>query len=195
LSPLGIPITLLLSLVGRIFKPFMVYGYYDRGSKKLRKLTRISSTALLSDKKNISIGDNCWIWHHSILDGSNGITIGDGVQIGAWVGIFTHSSHVAIRLHGENYLRLAQDSRIGYVRAPVSIGDYTFIGAGAKILPGVTIGKGCVISAGAVVNKDIPDYSIAVGNPAKVMGSSIDLDRKFLEIEGIRDQYFDKDAI
>ncbi|MDB2487724.1 acyltransferase [Alphaproteobacteria bacterium] len=193
LSPLGIPIHFLQAFLGRIFRPFMVYGYYDKSEKKFRKYTRVSSTALLSDDNKISIGDNCWIWHHSILDGSNGIKIGKGVQIGAWVGIFTHSSHIAIRLHGENYLRVDRDDRVGYVRGSVTVGDYTFIGAGAKILPGVEVGSGCVISAGAMVTKDVPDYSIAAGNPAKVIGSTADLDKRFLEIDGIRDQYFNQD--
>ena len=195
LSPLGIPIHVILSFIGRAFRPFMVYGYYDNSEKTFRKFTRISSTAVLSDDKKISIGDNCWIWHHSILDGSNGIRIGKGVQIGAWVGIFTHSSHIAIRLHGENYLRVDRDDRVGYVRGPVTIGDYTFIGAGAKILPGVVIGNGCIISAGAMVTKDVPDNSIAAGSPARVIGNTMDLDKEFLEIDGVRAHYFDQDAI
>lgn len=195
LSPLGVPIHFILAFFGRIFRPFMVYGYYDKSENKFRKYTRVSSTALLSDANKISIGDNCWIWHHSILDGSNGIRIGKGVQIGAWVGIFTHSSHIAIRLHGDNFLRVDRDDRIGYVRGPVSIGDYTFIGAGAKILPGVEVGSGCVISAGAMVTKDVPDNSIAAGNPAKVIGNTTDLDKKFLKIDGIKDQYFNQDYI
>ena len=155
LSPFGRIISFFLSSVGRLFTPFMIYGYYDQGSGRFRRLTRISSTAVLGDKAKIAIGDNCWIWHHSILDGSNGITIGKGVQIGAWVGIFTHSSHVAIRLHGDDYLKVDKSERIGYIRGSVIIGDYTFIGAGAKILPGVVIGKGCIISAGAIVSKHI----------------------------------------
>ena len=195
LSPLGMPIHLIQAFIGRVFRPFMVYGYYDKSQKRFRKYTRISSTALLSDNEHISIGDNCWIWHHSILDGSNGIRIGKGVQIGAWVGIFTHSSHIAIRLHGDNYLQVDRDDRVGYVRGSVTIGDYTFIGAGAKILPGVEIGSGCVISAGAMVTRDVPDHSIAAGSPAKVIGSTIDLDRGYLEIDGIREQYFNQDAV
>ena len=55
------------------------------------------------------------------------------------------------------------------VSKPVSIGDGCWIGEKVCILPGVTIGKKCVIGAGSVVTKSIPDYSIAVGNPAKVV--------------------------
>ena len=56
--------------------------------------------------------------------------------------------------------------------APIVIEDDVFIGARAIVLKGVTIGKGSVIGAGAVVSKSIPPYSIAVGNPAKVVGGS-----------------------
>ena len=53
---------------------------------------------------------------------------------------------------------------------PVEIGDYVFIGPRAIILPGVKIGKGAVIGAGAVVTKDVPDFAIVGGVPAKVIG-------------------------
>ena len=60
----------------------------------------------------------------------------------------------------------------GCVSKPIVIEDDVFIGARAIVLKGVTIGKGSVIGAGAVVSKSIPSYSIAVGNPAKVIGDS-----------------------
>lgn len=52
---------------------------------------------------------------------------------------------------------------------PITIGDDCWLGANVTVLPGVTIGKGCTIGAGAVVQKSIPDYSVAVGVPAKVI--------------------------
>lgn len=53
---------------------------------------------------------------------------------------------------------------------PITIEDDCWLGANVTVLPGVTIGKGCTIGAGAVVNKDVPPYSVAVGVPAKVVG-------------------------
>lgn len=53
------------------------------------------------------------------------------------------------------------------MKAPVSIGHDTWIGARATILPGVTIGNFCVVAAGAIVNKDVPDYTVVAGIPAK----------------------------
>ena len=195
LSPLGYLISFILNIVGIVFHPFMVYGYWNRVSGKFRRFTRISSTALILNKNQFDIGDNCWIWHHSIIDSSNGVKIGEGVQIGAWVGIFSHSSHVAIRLHGRHYIEVDKNERVGYVRGAVEIGDYSFIGASAIIFPGVKIGRGCVIAAGAVVNKDIPDFSIASGNPAKIIGKTSDLDQNYFDKQIVRDQYFDRQVV
>ena len=52
---------------------------------------------------------------------------------------------------------------------PVEIGDDCWIGANVTILPGVKIGQGCTIGAGSIVTKDIPDFSVAVGSPARVI--------------------------
>ena len=62
----------------------------------------------------------------------------------------------------------------GASRKGIKIGKDCWIGSGVKILDGVTIGDGCIIAAGAVVNKDIPEYSIAGGIPARVIKSRKD---------------------
>lgn len=62
---------------------------------------------------------------------------------------------------------------------PVEIGDYAWIGAGATVLPGVRVGRHAVIGAASVVTKDVPDYAVAVGNPARVI--------KMLDKEKIED--------
>ena len=136
-----------MNLLATFHRPFMVYGYFKKKNNKFCKFTRISSTAVIIDKSKLYLGDNSWIWHHTILDASNGIQIEKGCQIGAWVGIFTHGSHFAIRLLGENYIKIDKDKRIGYQRGPVHIGEYTFIGAKTIIMPDVKIGKGCIIGA------------------------------------------------
>ncbi len=182
----------MMRAVAYLKQPFMVYGYRDKVSGKFRKLTRISSSAVLGDSHNISIGDNVWIWHHSIVDGSNGVVIGEGCQIGAWVGIFTHGSQVSVRLYGDKYIETPKEGRKGYTRAGVKIGQYAFIGAGATIMPGVSIGNGALIAAGAIVSCDVPDFGIARGSPAKVVGDVRKIDEKYWNDSDLHDFYFDQ---
>jgi acetyltransferase-like isoleucine patch superfamily enzyme len=195
LSPLGILISSAMNLLTFLSRPFMVYGYFDRPTRTFRKFSRVSSSAVIGDKRNVHIGDHVWIWHHSILDGSNGIKIGRGSQVGAWVGIFSHSSHMAIRLYGERYITVPREDRIGYSRGAVEIGEYCFVGAGALIMPGVTLGKGCLVTAGALVTRSAPDYSILRGSPAKVVGDVRDLDREYLDNTEFQQSYFDQDVV
>ncbi len=189
LSPLGFLISFIQNIFATFHRPFMVYGYYNYIQKLRMRKVRISSTVKIMSKDKLDINDNVWIWHHSIIDASNGVTIGKGCQIGAWVGVFTHSSHLSIRLMGDSYMD--SDERIGYQSGSVVIGDYCFIAASSIILPGTTIGKGVVISAGSVVNKDIPNYSIVSGNPAKVIGSVLKMDREYYKNPIVQQNYFD----
>ena len=57
-------------------------------------------------------------------------------------------------------------------------------------MPGVHIGKGCVVGVNSVVTKDVPDYSIVVGAPARVIGSTLDTDSKFFTDEEVRKNYY-----
>jgi acetyltransferase-like isoleucine patch superfamily enzyme len=111
-----------------------------------------------------------------------GIDIGEGCQISSWVGIFTHGSQSAIRLLGDQYVHTPNRVRGGYDRGSVVIGKYSFIGPGSIVLPGVTIGKGCLITAGTVVTKNIADYSVVAGQPGRIVGNTIESDaRQFKE--------------
>lgn len=106
------------------------------------------------------IGDGTWIGPFCMIDGSGGLTIGRGCDIAAGTHIYTHSSAA----------RCASAGASPIDRAPVVIGDHTFLGANSVVLMGVTIGSHCVIGAGSVVTTDLPDRSIAVGVPARVVG-------------------------
>jgi acetyltransferase-like isoleucine patch superfamily enzyme len=129
----------------------------------------------------ISIADNVFIWHYTIIDGTGGVEIGEGTQIGAWVGVFTHSSHIAIRIYGHYYNEVPETEKKGYPVDGVKIGKYVFVGAGSKILPGVTIGDGALISSLSLVNRDVKPFEIVTGNPAIVIGDTRDLDKKYLD--------------
>ena len=110
---------------------------------------------------NISFGNGCYVgYRFSILAGED-VSIGNDVLIASGVTICSEN-------HGIN-----PSLPVAYMHQPllckkVSIGDGTWIGENVIILPGVSIGKKCVIGGGAVVTKNVPDYSIAVGNPAVV---------------------------
>jgi len=183
------------NLAARFQRPFMVYGYKDRPSREFRKFTRMSSTVSILSRDRLSVGDYVWVWHHTILDATEGLEIGEGCQIGAWVGVFTHGSEKAIRLLGKQFVGIHNTEREGYSRGAVKIGDYTFIAAGSIILPGVTVGKGCLLGAGTLVAKDVPDYSIVAGMPGKVRGTTLDLDRPYLRAGKCQDTYYDQELL
>lgn len=154
----------------------MVYGFYNRKTKQYLKRTRIGSTVKLINKKSIDISDNVWIGHYALIDGIGGVAVGKGVHISSHTVIYSHSSQDAIRLLGDQYMMEAPENRSGYKIKPVTIGDYSFIGTGSILLPGSTIGRGCIIGAGSVVRGDIPDYSIANGNPIQIIGDTRERD-------------------
>ncbi len=107
---------------------------------------------------NIRCGDNVFFNVNCVVLDENKVTIGSNVLFGPGVQLYTASHPLE-----------AQMRRTHKISKPISIGDDCWIGGNAIICPGVTIGNGCVIGAGSVVTKDIPDYSMAVGNPAKVI--------------------------
>lgn len=168
--------------------PKMLWGYND-ASGNWRPRTRISDTVFLYYPERINIADNVFVWHYTILDGTGGLEIEEGAQIGAWVGVFTHSSHIAIRIYGRHYSEVPESQKRGYPVNKVKVGRYAFIGAGAKILPGVSIGRGALVAAGAVVNTNVDDFQIVSGNPAVVVGDTRKLDAKYLKDPQLREWY------
>lgn len=69
--------------------------------------------------------------------------------------------------------RILSHDFVGNRHLPVKIGDYSFIGCGAIIMPGVSIGDHCIIGAGSVVTRDVPSRCIAVGNPARIVKEGV----------------------
>jgi acetyltransferase-like isoleucine patch superfamily enzyme len=110
---------------------------------------------------HITVGRRSLIGESCILRGQGGITIGDDVYLGTLVQILA-VNHVF-------YDTTRPISMQGITAQGISIGDGSWIGSGAIILDGVRIGRNVVVGAGAVVTRDVPDYCIAVGNPARVI--------------------------
>lgn len=107
------------------------------------------------------------------------IHISDKVVISREVMLLTHDHSIANALKaiqkpfwGGSSVNKAGGAAI-YVK-PISIGENSFIGARASLLPGTSIGKNCIIGAGAVVKGSIPDNSIVIGNPARVIANTIE---------------------
>ena len=111
----------------------------------------------------IRIGDNVAIGKDTIIFAGRegGITIGNDVAIAAQCYIIDSD-------HGLKKNRLIREQTIS--SQPIAIEDDVWLGAGVKILKGVTLKRGCVCAAGAVVTHDVPEYAIVGGVPAKVIG-------------------------
>lgn len=115
---------------------------------------------------HITIGDHSLINMNCTLLDTGKITIGHHTLVGPDVKIYTalHPVEASERFFADGDGNLVLKTKT----APVTIGDYVWIGGGAVILPGVTIGDGTVIGAGSVVKKSIPAGVIACGNPCTV---------------------------
>ena len=105
--------------------------------------------------KNVTIGSGVTVMNGALMMAAGGITIEDNVMIAANVQLISNNH--------DPYDRQILTCK------PVLIKYGAWVGAGATILPGVTVGKYAIIGANSVVNKDIPDYAVAVGSPAKVV--------------------------
>ena len=107
--------------------------------------------------KNIHIGKNVFINMGCKFQDQGGIFIGDGALIG-------HNVVLATLNHAAS-----PKDRGSMIPAPIRIGKNVWVGANAVILPGVTIGDGAIVAAGAVVNRDVPENTVVGGVPAKVI--------------------------
>jgi acetyltransferase-like isoleucine patch superfamily enzyme len=105
----------------------------------------------------ITIGTATTIGHNCILDGRGGLTIGNNVNLSSEAMIWTAQHD-------------PQSSTFGAESKPVVIEDYVWLSCRTIILPGVTIGKGAVVAAGAVVTKSVEPYTIVAGVPAQTIG-------------------------
>jgi acetyltransferase-like isoleucine patch superfamily enzyme len=114
--------------------------------------------AWFDGKRSFRMGRNSVVNQKCRLDNRGGITIGDSVSISSEVCILTAD-------HDVNSPDFAGRER------PVVIEDYVFVGTRALILPGVTLGRGAVVAAGAVVTRSVAPYDVVAGVPAKVIAS------------------------
>ncbi len=143
------------SFFAKHIRRFFVRGMIDKCGKNVN----IEHGAFLASGKGIEIGDNSGLGLNCRVTGP--LKIGNDVMMGPSVMIFTQN-HETQDLTIP--MRLQTAPKFG-----VTIGDDVWLGANALIMPGVTIGNGCIIAAGAVVTKDVTDYAVVGGNPAKII--------------------------
>lgn len=122
----------------------------------------------------IHIGNYCYVGEGTRIWSAMSITIGDRVLISHNVNIFDNDTHPiedAAARHRQfvDIITTGHPSQLDLREAAVVIGDDVLIACQSIILPGVTIGKGAVVGAGAVVTKDVLPYTIVAGNPARVV--------------------------
>lgn len=124
--------------------------------------TFVASRAILDSAGGaLEIGENVYIGPETHIAAQGGCRIGKDTQIAAFCYIIAANHNfedrsVPIRLQG-------------YTCKGIEIGEDCWLGAGVKVLDGVKVGRGCVVAAGAIVTKDLPDYAVAAGVPAKVL--------------------------
>jgi galactoside O-acetyltransferase len=123
----------------------------------------------------IRIGDRTYIGRSSLIC-YRCLTVGNDVIMSWGITIVDHDSHSLDWVHRQHDVRDWGRGRKSWdhvANAPVRIADKVWIGFNVSILKGVTVGEGAVIGAGSVVSRDIPPYSLAVGNPAAVVRSLV----------------------
>jgi acetyltransferase-like isoleucine patch superfamily enzyme len=111
---------------------------------------------------SVTIGKKTDIGCNTIISSVTGIFIGDSVLIAG-------NCYIGGGRYISERLDVPMMEQGVYSEGPVVIGDDVWLGAGAMVLDGVNIGKGCIVGAGAVVTKNLPDYAVAVGVPAKIL--------------------------
>lgn len=146
----------LLAEVGHVPSHAVRNHFYRRAGMQLPRSSSIHWRAEFYRPEGITIGQHCTVGDSVFLDGREGITVGDNVNVGSHVSVYT-------RQHDPD------DPDFAEVGAPVTIGTYAWVSSHSVILPGVSVGEGAVVAAGAVVTRDVPPYTVVAGVPAAVI--------------------------
>lgn len=125
--------------------------------KPLDETTTVLPPLYIDYGKPVTIGKRCFIQQCCTFFGRGGIEIGDDVFIGPKCNLITIN-------HDVN-----PDNRSATFSKPIRIEDKVWLGINATVLPGVTLGYGCIVGANSVVTKDVPPMTIVAGNPARIL--------------------------
>lgn len=133
-------------------------------------------------KVGVKVGNGCFISTKEFPSEGYLIEIGDYVRIAPKTSFYTHGGIWTLR-------KIYDDKTLDYF-GKIKIGDYTYIGESCMIMAGVNIGKRCIVGAGTVVTKNIPDGCMVAGNPCKFIGYTEDFYKRVkanynIEISGL----------
>ncbi len=137
-----------------------------------------------SSKKKLVFGRDVQINDYVHIVAMDNVKIGDNVLMASHVFI-SDNSHGSYKGDERDTSPMIPPTERKYATAPVVIGNNTWIGEGVIIMPGVTVGEGCVIGAHSIVSKDIPDYTIAVGSPANIIKRFDFTDNRWKKVEQV----------
>lgn len=144
---------------------------WKRSSAKLRNQLEqlLLGHEQVARRAGVRIGSDCRILSNIATTEAWLISVGDRVTVSSGVRLVTHDGSGCL---------VSDESGRRFRYAPISIGDDVFLGAGTIVLPGVRIGSRCVVGAGSVVTRSVPDDTVVAGSPAVRVGSFADYQRK-----------------
>ncbi len=132
--------------------------YYQLLGLKIGKNSKILSGTFIIGPHHIEIGENTIVWHHCFLDGRIGLRIGNNVSVSLEACVLSQTHDV----------RSPDFALAGGVTI---LEDRCWLGTRSMVLPGLKIGEGAVVAAGAVVTCDVEPYTIVAGVPARLVGT------------------------
>jgi len=151
--------SLIPSLIGRKLR----YRLYRKSFKSLGEGTHFHEGVYVRNPQKLSVGKHCHIGYQVRIQAGGGVSLADNVIVAPGVSIWS-SNHI----FADHEIPIKDQ---GHEFKEVIIGEDCWLGSNAFIMPGTEMGRGCIVSAGAVVGgKKYKDYSILAGNPARVIG-------------------------
>ncbi len=168
-----------------IFKEFLRRLYYLKSFiqfKHYGKNLYFSRGGVFIRPEEIEFGDNIFIGRNFHIS-ARSLSFGSNIMIGPNL-VIECDNHVFNHV-GRNVFETRNERSIG----PVKIENDVWIGANVIILPNVTIGEGAIVGAGSVVTKSIPPYSVAVGNPARIIKRRFTKDQLNIHLKQVKSKY------